>query len=274
MRRFADRASAGRELAERLSAYQGRPQAIVLGLARGGMPVAFEVARTLGLALDVFVVRKLGVPGQRELAIGAIASGGVRVLNRQMIAALGLSPAEIEAVAEREQLELDRRERAYRGRRVPVTVAGRLALLVDDGLATGASMRAAVQALKQREVAEIVVAVPIAPPETCAELRREADRVVCIRTPWCVYAVGYWYQHFPQTTDDEVRSLLAARPSADRLARRAGSPATLRRAEPFVSSGGRADEDSARNATEPRHTQTTVVGAVGRQTAARAERHV
>src|SRR3954454_4465187 len=222
MRRFADRASAGRELAERLSAYQGRPQGIVLGLARGGMPVAFEVARTLGLALDVSVVRKLGVPGQQELAIGAIASGGVRVLNRQLINALGLSTAEIEAVAEREQLELERRERAYRGRRAPVTVAGRLALLVDDGLATGASMRAAVHALKQREVAEIVVAVPIAPPETCAELRREADTVVCARTPRCFYAVGFWYQHFPQITDDEVRSLLAARPPADPPARRAG----------------------------------------------------
>src|SRR3954468_21434990 len=216
MRRFADRADAGRELAHRLGAYQARPHAIVLGLARGGMPVAFEVARTLGLALDVFVVRKLGVPGQQELAIGAIASGGVRVLNRQGIAALGLSPAEIEAVAGREQLELDRRERAYRGRRPPVTVAGRLALLVGHALATVASMRAAVQALKQREVAEIVVAVPIAPRETCAELRREANRVVCARTPRCFYAVGYWYQHFPQTTDDEVRSLLAARPSPTR----------------------------------------------------------
>src|SRR3954452_19245845 len=215
MRRFADRAGAGRELAERLNAYQGRPHAIVLGLARGGMPVAFEVARTLELALDVFVVRKLGVPGQQELAIGAIASGGVRVLNRQVIDALGLSTAEIEDVTERERIALDRRERAYRGRRAPVTVAGRLALLVDDGLATGASMRAAVQALRHREVAEIVVAVPIAPPETCAELRRETDRVVCARTPRCFYAVGYWYQHFPQTTDGEVRSLLAARPAAD-----------------------------------------------------------
>src|SRR3954454_5391819 len=222
MRRFADRASAGRALAERLSVYQGRPQAIVLGLARGGMPDAFEVARTLGLALDVFVVRKLGVPGQPELAIGAIASGGVRVLNRQVIAALGLSPAEIEAVAARERIELDRRERAYRGRRAPVTVAGRLALLVDDGLATGASMRAAVQALRQRDVLEIVVAVPIAPPEACAELRREADKVVCARTPRCFHAVGYWYEHFPQTTDEEVRSLLAARPPTDPLARPAG----------------------------------------------------
>src|SRR3954447_1998867 len=215
MRRFADRAAAGRELAQRLSAYQRRPRAIVLALARGGVPVAFEVARTLGLALDVLVVRKLGVPGQQELAIGAIASGGVRVLNRHVIDALGLSTAQIEAVAEREQIELDRRERAYRGRRAPVTVAGRLALLVNDGLATGASMRAAVQALKQRHAAEIVVAVPIAPPETCAELRREADTVVCPRTPRCFYAVGYWYEHFPQTTDDEVRSLLAARPLAD-----------------------------------------------------------
>src|SRR3954452_1116766 len=221
MRRFADRAGAGRELAQRLSAYQGRRQAIVLGLARGGMPVAFEVARTLELALDVFVVRKLGLPGQQELAIGAIASGGVRVLNRQVIAALGLSTAEIEAVAEREQIELDRRERAYRDARAPVTVAGRLALLIDDGLATGASMRAALRALKQRDVAEIVVAVPVAPPETCAELRREADTVVCARTPRWFSAVGYWYEHFPQTTDDEVRSLIAAPRRADPPPRRA-----------------------------------------------------
>src|SRR4051812_44855254 len=134
MRRFADRASAGRDLADRLNAYQGHPQATVLGLARGGMPVAFEVARTLELVLDVFVVRKLGVPGQPELAIGAVASGGVRVLNRQVIAALGVSTQEIDAVAARELLELDRRERVYRGRRAPVTVAGRLVLLVDDGL--------------------------------------------------------------------------------------------------------------------------------------------
>src|SRR4051812_4658605 len=215
MRRFADRADAGRELAERLHAYQGRPRAIVLGLARGGVPVAFKVARTLQLALDVFVVRKLGAPGQQELAIGAIASGGVRVLNRQVIDALGLSTTEIEAIAAREQIELDRRERAYRGDRAALTVAGRLALLVDDGLATGASMRAAVRALKQRHVAEIVVAVPVAPPETCAELRREADTVVCARAPQRFHAVGYWYEHFPQTTDDEVRSLIAVRPRTD-----------------------------------------------------------
>src|SRR3954470_15727889 len=164
MRRFADRAGAGRELAERLNAYQGRPHAIVLGLARGGMPVAFEVARTLELALDVFVVRKLAVPGQEELAIGAIASGGVRVLNDQVIDALGLSSQEIMAIAPGEQSELDRRERAYRGERAPVMVAGRLVLVVDDGLAPGASMRAALQALKQRDVAELDVALPIAPP--------------------------------------------------------------------------------------------------------------
>jgi putative phosphoribosyl transferase len=221
MRRFDDRAAAGRELADRLSAYQRRPDAVVLGLARGGMPVAFEVARTLQLALDVLIVRKLAVPGQEELAIGAIASGGVRVLNDQVIDALGLSSQEIMAIAEGEQSEVDRRERAYRGERAPVMVAGRLVLVVDDGLATGASMRAALQALKQRDVAKLVVAVPIAPPETCAELRREADTVVCARTPWRFHAVGYWYEHFPQTTDDEVRSLIAVGPRTDPPSRRA-----------------------------------------------------
>jgi putative phosphoribosyl transferase len=209
MSAFADRAAAGRELAQRLERYADRDDAVVLGLARGGMPVAFEVARALSLPLDVFVVRKLGVPGHEELAMGALASGGVRVVNRDVVAVAGLSSDDIDAVAAREHAELERRDSAYRAGRPPVDVAGRVAILVDDGLATGSSMRAAVQALRQRDVAEVVVAVPVAPPETCAELESEADAVVCARTPQPFRAVGRWYEDFTQTTDDEVRALVA-----------------------------------------------------------------
>jgi putative phosphoribosyl transferase len=209
MRPFADRASAGRALAERLDHYAGREDAVVLGLARGGMPVAFEVAHALGLPLDVFLVRKLGVPGREELAMGAIASGGVRVINSEIVDAVALAAEDIEAIAAREQVELDRRERTYREGRPAAAVAGRVAILVDDGLATGSSMRAAVLALRQRDAAEVVVAVPVAPPQTCAELEREADAVICARTPEPFDAVGRWYEDFTQTTDDEVRALVA-----------------------------------------------------------------
>jgi putative phosphoribosyl transferase len=206
--RFADRAAAGRELAQRLEPYANRRDAIVLGLARGGMPVAFEVARALALPLDVFLVRKLGVPGHEELAMGAIASGGVRVVNAQVVDALDLPQDAIDAVAAREHDELDRRERAYRDGRRAAEVAGRIAIVVDDGLATGSSMRAAVQALKERDAAGIVVAVPVAPPHTCAQLEAEADAVICARTPEPFRAVGAWYEDFAQTTDDEVRALM------------------------------------------------------------------
>jgi predicted phosphoribosyltransferase len=206
---FHDRADGGRQLADRLEPYARRSDAIVLGLARGGMPVAREVARALALALDVFLVRKLGVPGHEELAMGAIASGGARVINRQVVDGLGLDEETIETVTARERQELERRERVYRDGRPVAEVAGRVGILVDDGLATGASMRAAVQALKQRNAAEIVVAVPIAPPETCSELKLEADAVVCAQTPEPFQAVGVWYEDFPQVTDDQVRQLLA-----------------------------------------------------------------
>lgn len=209
MSRFADRADAGRELARRLEAYANRRDGLVLGLARGGMPVAFEVATALNLPLDVFLVRKLGVPGRGELAMGAIASGGVRVMNDDVVRSLGLSTEEIDPVAAREQQELERRERTYRDGGQPAVVDGRLAILVDDGLATGASMRAAVRALKRRDAAEIVVAVPIAPPDTCAALQLEANAVICARTPEPFRAVGVWYQDFSQITDDEVRGLVA-----------------------------------------------------------------
>lgn len=206
--RLADRQEAGRLLARRLQAYAGDPQAVVLGLPRGGVVVAFEVARALDLPLDVFMVRKLGVPGQEELAAGAIASGGVRVLNDDVIGALGLSDGQIEAVTSRERLRLDERERLYRGHAQPLDVRGKTVILVDDGLATGASMRTAVRALRERHPGLIVVAVPVAPEDTCRTLRKEADDVVCPFTPAPFYSIGSWYHDFSQTSDEEVIALL------------------------------------------------------------------
>ena len=213
--RFRDRAEAGRELAGRLAHHAGRPGVIVLGLPRGGVPVAYEVARALGAPLDVFVVRKLGVPGREELAMGAIATGGVRVLNPEVIDALGIPGSAIEAAAEREQEELDRRERLYRGDRPPPDRRGRTVILVDDGLATGSTMRAAVAAVRRQDPARVVVAVPVAAPDTCAEFRHVADEIVCAHTPEPFCAVGYWYEDFSQTTDDEVRRFLEAPAGAD-----------------------------------------------------------
>ena len=209
MKGYADRQAAGRELATHLERYADRRDAIVLGLARGGLPVAVEVARALRLELDVFLVRKLGVPGHEELAMGAIASGGVRVVNEQVLERVAAASEAIDAIGAREQQELERRERTYRDGRAPVDVTGRTAILVDDGLATGASMRAAVEALKQRGAAEIVVAVPVAPQSTCAELEREADAVVCACTPEPFTAVGAWYDDFTEVTDDDVRRILS-----------------------------------------------------------------
>jgi putative phosphoribosyl transferase len=208
---FHDRADAGRHLAETLREYAGRPGLIVLGLARGGVPVAFEVARTLGAPLDVFLVRKLGVPGHEELAMGAIASGGVRVVNERVVEELDLSEDTIATVAATEQRELERRELALRGGQPSEPLAGRTAILVDDGLATGASMRAAVLALRAQDVGELVLAVPIAAPEVCASFEGEVDAIVCAHTPEPFHAVGFWYDDFSQTTDDEVRELLEAR---------------------------------------------------------------
>jgi putative phosphoribosyl transferase len=208
MNMFRDRSEGGRQLGERLEPYARREDAVVLGLARGGVPVAAEVARALALPLDVFLVRKLGVPGHEELAMGAIASGGAQVMNQRVVDTLGLDREAIEAVVAREREELERRERGYREGRPAIDIAGCVGILVDDGLATGASMRAAIQALKQRRAAGIVVAVPIAPPQTCAELQLEADAVVCVRTPEPFQAVGLWYEDFPQVSDEEVRRLL------------------------------------------------------------------
>jgi len=207
---FRDRREAGRLLATKLTAYDNRPDVVVLALPRGGVPVAYEVARALDAPLDVFVVRKLGVPGHEELAMGALATGGVRVLN-EVVQHLGIPSTLIEAVTNHELTELERRERLYRGNRPPLDVRNRTVILVDDGLATGSTMRAAVRALRQQQPASIVVAVPVAAPESCEELRTLADDVICAVTPEAFHAVGLWYQDFSQTTDEEVRALLAKR---------------------------------------------------------------
>jgi predicted phosphoribosyltransferase len=206
--RFRDRAQAGRELAGRLGKFAGRHDVIILGLARGGVAVAFEVARSLHAPLDVFLVRKLGVPGHEEHAFGAVASGGVRVVNQHLIEVLGLSPASIETIEAGELRELERRTHVYRGNRPPPQVAGRTVILVDDGLATGATMLAAVAALRQEQAGMIVVAVPVAGPEVSDTLHAAADEFVCLLAPRMLYAVGVWYDDFSQTTDEEVRALL------------------------------------------------------------------
>lgn len=206
--KFRDRVEAGEQLALKLARYRDRDDVIVLGLPRGGVPVAAEVARALGAPFDVFVVRKLGVPGHEELAMGAIASGGVRQVNRDVVDALGIPVNVIDAVAAREQRELDRREETYRGNRGPLSLTNKIVILVDDGLATGSTMRAAVMAVRQKQPAQVIVGVPVGAAATCAELAREADHVVCVRTPDPFVAVGLWYLDFTPTTDHEVRVLL------------------------------------------------------------------
>jgi putative phosphoribosyl transferase len=211
LQRFRNREDAGRQLAARLDAYKNRPDVVVLGLPRGGVPVAYEVARQLVAPLDVFVVRKLGLPGQNELAMGAIAGESVEVLNHDVIDHLGVPRAVVDRVVERERAELRRREMAFRADRVPLDVAEKTVIIVDDGLATGSTMEAAIAALRQMGPARIVVAVPVGAEETCARLRTTADEVVCLATPWPFNAVGQWYEDFAQTTDQEVRALLSAR---------------------------------------------------------------
>lgn len=206
--KFRDRIDAGRQLAGGLHEYADRTDVLVLGLPRGGVPVAFEVARALSAPLDVFVVRKLGLPHHEELAMGAIAMGGSRVLDRALIEQIGVSDAEVEQVTRREQAELDRRQKQYRGDRPLPDIAGHTVILVDDGLATGSSMRVAVAALREEHPGRIVVAVPVAPAEVCEMLRASADEVVCALTPDPFYAVGLWYRDFSQTSDEEVRDLL------------------------------------------------------------------
>jgi predicted phosphoribosyltransferase len=216
--RFRDRREAGQLLARKLTGYANRPDVLVLALPRGGVPVAYEVAQALGAPLDVFVVRKLGVPGYEELAMGAVATGRVRVLNDQIVSALRVPDYVIDAVAEWERQELARRELEYRGDRPPPDVRGRTVILVDDGLATGATMQAAIRALRAQGPARIVVAVPTASPDICEQLRKEVDEVVCAITPEPFHAVGLWYEDFSPTTDEEVRDLLARATPAGHVA--------------------------------------------------------
>lgn len=219
MKRFADRVEAGRVLAEQLGHLSGRDDLVVLGLPRGGVPVAREIAEALHAPLDVFLVRKLGFPGYEEFAIGAIASGGVRVMNPSAASLGSFSESEIGAIAAREQRELERREGLYRGQRPRPELSGKVAVLVDDGLATGSTMMAAVRALRRLGPARIVVAVPVGSSDACAMLRREADEVVCARIPESFRAVGEWYRNFTQTTDEEVQNILLHHPERSLAAR-------------------------------------------------------
>ena len=206
--RFRNRVDAGRSLATKLTAYANRHDVIVLALPRGGVPVGFEVAQALRAPLDVFLVRKLGVPGHPELAMGALANGGVRVLSDDIIGHLAIPPDAVEEVTSRERIELERRDKMYRGNRPPAVLNDRTVILVDDGLATGATMEAAIRAVRQSEPRRVVVAAPVGAAETCERLATMADEVVCVATPEPFQAVGLWYEHFDQTSDDEVIDLL------------------------------------------------------------------
>jgi putative phosphoribosyl transferase len=208
--RYADREDAGRHLAQELAQYANDPDVVVLALPRGGVPVGYEVAKRLGAPLDVLVVRKLGVPGHSELAMGAIASGGIRVIDPGVVAALEISHETLDAITDIERVELERREREFRADRQPIAVDNKTVILVDDGVATGSTMSAGIDALRLRLPARIIAAVPVAPPEVCARLARRADEMICLLTPRDLYAVGLWYDNFSQTTDAEVRELLAA----------------------------------------------------------------
>jgi putative phosphoribosyl transferase len=207
---FQDRAEAGRVLADRLTNYAGSPDVVVLALPRGGVPVGFQVARSLGTPLEVLSVRKLGVPGREELAMGAIASDGTRVVNRRVVRELGIAEDKLQAVAAAEQQELERRERTYRDQRPPPELTGKVVIVVDDGLATGATMWAAVATIRRQQPARVVVAVPVAAASTCQALEQAADEVICASTPALFMAVGQVYRNFAQTTDEEVRTLLDA----------------------------------------------------------------
>jgi Predicted phosphoribosyltransferases len=207
--RFRDRTEAGRLLAARLTAYKNRPDVLVLALPRGGVPVAFEIARSLHVPLDVLIIRKLGVPGQEELAMGAIASGGILVINNDVVHTLALRAAVIDEVAAHEQREVERRERLYRGKRPAYHIHGHIVILVDDGIATGATMLAAIAAVRRQQPASVVIAVPVAASISCEEFVGKVDDLICISKPENLFAVGLWYDQFTQTTDEEVRDLLA-----------------------------------------------------------------
>ena len=205
---FLNREEAGRELAKKLKAYENTPGVLVLGIPRGGVPVAFQVATELQAPLDVFVVRKLGVPAREELAFGAIASGGIRFLDSEIVEAVGISGLEIERITAKERQELERREVAYRGERPPLAVQGQTVILVDDGIATGSSMQVAITALRQMKPVRLVVAAPVIPVSTCKRLRREVDELICVQMPASFYAIGEFYENFSQVSDEEVTDLL------------------------------------------------------------------
>lgn len=208
MKLFADRKEAGEKLAQKLSEYTSADNVVVLGLPRGGVPVAYEVAKAIQSPMDIFLVRKLGVPGHEELAMGAIASGGVRVLNDSLIDQLAITDKMLASVAAQEQQELERRERVYRGDNPRVELTDKKAILVDDGIATGASMKAAIEALRAHKPEKIIVAVPVSPPDTYMEIKEQVDEFVCIDTPQPFYGVGMWYEDFSQTTDEEVKKYM------------------------------------------------------------------
>ncbi len=209
-RQFHDRFQAGRLLAKKLKPIYGdRSDVLVLGLPRGGVPVAYEIAKVLHAPLDLCIVRKLGVPGHQELAMGAIATGGIRVLNEDLVRSLRISPTAIAHVTEREQRELERRDRLYRGYRPVPDLRDRTVIVVDDGIATGSTLKAALSTIKQQQAKQIVVAVPVAPPDVCQELELEVDEVVCLLTPQWLHSIGLWYEDFLPTTDEQVRNLLA-----------------------------------------------------------------
>ena len=212
---YRDRIDAGRQLAARLSDYANRDDVLVLALPRGGVPVAYEVAKALRVPLDIFLVRKLGVPGYEELSMGAISTGGVRVINDEVVNYLGIPGEVIDAVAADELRELERRERAYRGDRPEPDVQSKTVILIDDGLATGSTMRAAAAALRQKNPARVVVAVPVSASQTCDEYRMGVDEIICAKTPEPFLGVGQWYDDFSQTTDEEVRQLLARAEAAN-----------------------------------------------------------
>lgn len=216
---FRDRVDAGRQLAAALQHYASRSNLLILALPRGGVPVGYEIARALRAPLDLMLVRKLGVPGHEELAMGAIASGGIRILSDDVVAAFGVPERMIATVAANEEEELDRRERSYRDQRAPPAITGRTIILVDDGLATGSTMRAAAAALRSQQPERLIVAVPVAPRETCAELAREVDEVCCLVTPNRFFSVGSWYQDFSQVSDEAVRSLLQSAVKDEEAAR-------------------------------------------------------
>ncbi len=273
---FHDRSDAGRQLAAHLITYRDRPDVVVLGLPRGGMPVAAEVANALGVPLDAFLVRKLGVPGHEELAMGAIASGGIRVLNEETIQDLHISPEAVDAVEAGERRELARREVLYRGSRTPADIRGKTIILVDDGLATGSTMRAAALALHERDPAWLVGAVPVASRDVCTAMREVVDELVCAETPEPFYAVGLWYEDFGQTSDDDVRRILARtgqRPNRAAEQRAERGPAARSAERWRRERTARASSCRARHRGRPPHKQRAHYPRVSIHPAIAARRH-